>query len=496
MEPRLRNQTAQNPGTRLSCDRCYLVKERCSWLQDCTQCARCLRLHHTCEIRRTVGKPGRRPRTAVQRASQRLILPGKDEAPSKFTVIPEKDCTIAPSESGSLGVLGANGGDPSWPPPLSKVFDATESVLIETIFRDDTFFQHYLLGPSFCDIQKTAVISRVAACTPLLQDGLFAGLGFFSRDHRRLMDLTWIPIEFWIKRAARAVSALRSIEVSDRKDVSVLLLLGATILTFAPYLAGSNILSICRYVLTLAKPTLPSLLEDADDSSFLRCAIYTECVCCLFQGKLPTIRYTINSRECCVDRYLGVSVPLLPIFYDICKVIMDIRSHPGKSPTLVDVRELQLIEIELDRWRHSASLEALNHFTPTETLHIFQQAHVLRLAALLIIHRLLFAYGDPSNRNGPVISRSILSQLATTTKITRRSIICCEFAFMIACFELQDEIEQQMTLSEMRNIIGYEVDDQQGIQSLISSVWKVKKNRARFFWSDFPDVIPPIQEPS
>lgn len=100
------------------------------------------------------------------------------------------------------------------------------------------------------------------------------------------MDLHWIPIEFWIKRAASAVLALRSIEISDRQDISILLLLGAAVLTFAPYLAGSNILSICRYALSLAKSMLPKLLGDENDSSSLRCAIYAEYVCCIFQGNL------------------------------------------------------------------------------------------------------------------------------------------------------------------------------------------------------------------
>lgn len=181
-------------------------------------------------------------------------------------------------------------------------------------------------------------------------------------------------------------------------------------------------------------------------------------------------------------------MPLLPIFYDICKVIMGILRNPSKTRIQIEALELGRIENELDRCCPSASLEAINKLDSIEVLHIFQKGQALRLAAYLIIRRLSFPYGDPSDEKRSSISRKILSQLTATTKTTGRSVICSEFAFKVACFELQYKSEQISTLSELQNISVARL--------MMSKAFKASSlhfGKPRETWSASPGLTYPTQ---
>lgn len=376
-------------------------------------------------------------------------------------------------------------------------FDTAEQRLINVIFRDKAFLEHYLLVPSLHSEHRQAIVSRLDHSTSMLKDCLIAGAGLFSRDHQELTELAKFSEDFWIKKAAKSVSSLRSIQISDRRDISTVLLLGATIVTFAPYLPGSNVLSICRYVLRLISPPSLPLSEcrlDLVDSSFLTCLVYTETVCCLFSGQVPTIHLTGVAHGSDVDRYLGLSAPLLPFFYDICQVNKEIKLACGDSGIMCNtdlVRKLEAIESKVNCWQPICSAHFATRFNQIEVLHITQQVLILRLTALLILNRLRLAYGDPiGTARGMVMSKMILSQLETTNRITQRSIICCELAFVVACLELQDEDEQRSTLDNMSDIIGSQVDDQEALRDVIHSFWLIRKHHAGIFWSSLSDILP------
>ena len=480
--------------SRQSCDRCYAIKERCVWSSDSGKCMRCLRLQHTCQINRKPGRPGRRPRKSPLQVSQRAIQPANDQLRRLSDGNGTSSTMDSPSPSELPTPVSSLSDSLSGVIPFSDNLDALEQRLVDVIFGSNVLLEHYLLGPSFTDAQKQALVSRFTFSTPLLKDCMFACAGFFSRDHHDRLKLGDIPEEYWIKKAAKAISSLRSIKVSDWQEFSALLMLGSTVVTFAPYLAGSNNLTICRYILNLIKPVYfsPSVSRlDPVETSFLVCLVYTETVCCLFAGETPTFRYEGVPCDAGVDRYLGLSVSLIPIFYDICEINQEIRTLSDKPNLPNLLKDLDRIEDRLNQWQPTSPAGFLTRFTQTEVLHIVQQTQFLRMTALMICHRLRFAYDDTSDGSkGLTLARTILSQLEIVTRITNRSIICSELAFITACFELQDEDEQESTLSKLVHIIGDQIDDQPGVLEIIRSFWLSKRRHKGITWSSLPDMIP------
>jgi hypothetical protein len=101
----------------------------------------------------------------------------------------------------------------------------------------------------------------------------------------------------------------------------------------------------------LAKPILESgiHLEDHDLSS-LSALMFFEITECLFRGNIPTLRWEPRheEREPSIDRYLGLSLPLLPYMYDLCGYSKSLAQ--GDNPNTPSVMEaLDHMEHEVDQ---------------------------------------------------------------------------------------------------------------------------------------------------
>ena len=118
------------------------------------------------------------------------------------------------------------------------------------------------------------------------------------------------------------------------------------------------------------------------------------------------------------------------------------------------------------------------------------QAKVLRLAALLVLHRLRFAFGTHADK-ATAISRSILDELHLMIQLTGRSVPFVDFAYLIASFEITDPRERVAALAESYLIVDFSARAREELENWLISFWAARDDESGhdIYWEDVQSCI-------
>ncbi|KIV77823.1 hypothetical protein PV11_09603 [Exophiala sideris] len=514
--PNLSSRSSQHPRRRRPCDRCHTVREKCRWgADDGDACERCSRLRFDCHTNRPVARAGRKARLTTGnrlplRTGQSVlsavepyelsVRSGVDShSPTTTSTCSEYSFESSPttqtvtSRSTPRKQVELLEGIALFP-ELSDV----EFHLLQLIAHKQTDVDKYLIGSSFRDQHQQAFIDHLAvpvvrdafiACAPLLLE--HRGVQQFAKS-----QLTGVTH----KRAAAAIASLRQLQIDDDHDLLTVLILGVALVTFATHHGGE--LLLCRHILGLVKPLYDAgwsypLTQrlGADGISCVICLLGTETMDCLIRCKLPTMKIRPGDLDETVDRFIGISAPLLTHFHELCevaKVIYDSDCRHGALITDESV-EITLTEIEEanTNWQPSIPKTNLNSFTPTEVILMFAQAKVLRLTALLVLHRLRYAFGTEDSV-ALAMANTILDELNLVISLTGQTIPFVDFAYLLSCFEITKAQERRAVLEKSHLIVDFSPRWHEQIQTWIVSFWAVrdKKASAPIYWEDINAYLP------
>lgn len=492
---------------RRPCDRCHGVKERCRWLQgNASACERCARLNFDCQSVRRVGRKGRKAKLA---SGNRLLLRRTEvdiscETPQSSSPTSSNESLPAstPSHAGSLSSLDVSTIDNSPRIEVDRAIsmfpDVTNSEfrLLETMLDRQIDVDKYLLGPSFREQHRQTFIDHIRIGMPLVKDAFIACATLLVKKD----DLQLAPSRgIGYRRAAAAVASLRELELHHSHDVSLVLIFGMAMVTFALHHSGGEA-SLCRRVLGLVKPLHDkdlSLIQKlgVDGVSFLICLVGTETTICLLQCQVPSIRLREHDFENLVDRFIGVSASILSYMYDVCGLAQLVhRSQCRRGNLLVDEsisKALARMEEKVEQWQPSVPKDFLEgHFTTTEVILMLTQAKVLRLAALLVVHRLRYAFGTYMAK-AKAISGGILDELNLVLYLTGKSMPFVDLAFFIACLEIMNPEERASALERSRRIVDFSERTHDEIESWLISFWTTIdiEGHPPIYWDDIGQII-------
>ncbi|KAI1622600.1 putative Zn(II)2Cys6 transcription factor [Exophiala viscosa] len=385
-------------------------------------------------------------------------------------------------------------------PELSDV----EFHLLHLILHKQTDVDKYLIGSSFRDQHQQAFIDHLAipfvrdafiACAPLLIERR----GIHQLAKAQLTDVS-------NKRAAAAIASLRQLQVHDDHDLSTVLILGVALVTFATHHGGE--LLLCRHILGLVKPLYDtgssySLTQrlGADGISFLVCLLGTETMDCLIRCEVPTMKVRPGDLDDAVDRFIGISAPLLTYFHELCAVTKKIcdSGYRRSDGVVVEVVEKALTEIgdAVTMWEPRVLACSLtDQYTPTEVVLMFAQAKVLRLTALLVLHRLRYAFGTQDGV-ALAMANAILDELNMVVNLTGQTIPFVDFAYLISCFEITKPWERRAVLEKSHLIVDFSFRWREQIKTWIVSFWAVKDSDAgrSMHWEDIHAYLPDSESP-
>ncbi|RSL49166.1 hypothetical protein CEP54_012548 [Fusarium duplospermum] len=457
-------------GSRRACDRCHSLKERCHWRQDHGACARCQRLGFECSVDRPARKPGRPRRyaTSLTRAS----IPG--DSPSQGKGMGSVYSALGPMVPRCL--------------PLFNDLTYSDQRLLQDILFGDAALNVFLTGPTFKERHRGLLISHFVLSRHTLTDAFLAlALAF---DRPSAIEPSQSDTGAQYKHASTAIRNLREYKVQNSHGVSECLALGALIISFTHYRSSSPDSSpICRQTLSLIKDMYESDEDlEPDDLVFVPCLILPEIIDCLMQGSVPTLRFRCRpGAEDYVDRYTGLFCPMLPSLYDICE-LNNALSHADHQDLHDILEAIDRIELTVTTWQPHIPEGFATRYTTAEVSHMLCQAQVVRLGALLLIHRLRYPFGT-NNSPALALATAILTQLDLTRAATNHSILSISLPLLAACFEIKEEADRKMWLSRIPGLVGYSQDFSRHLQSHVSRFWKLLDDVQVVSWYNIREMV-------
>lgn len=464
-----------SPAPKRACDQCHTLKEKCRRPSATASCERCDRLNQTCQTTRNLAKLGRKPRIS-RKLSYNLPTSSFSSVTQNNTPYPD---FYLPFDKG----LSSN-------PALFPELDQWERHFLN-LMKDivaPSPLDKFLIGPSFHESHHRFFVQNLLrpAPTSILKDATVACAAVLLGD--QYAQYTKTSVEVGHRRAALAVSGLRSLQISEKQDLVTALVLGVAIVTFAMHVVDGQPLLISHYTLALVKPVYRTLLAmDHGVMDMLMCLVSTETFECLVRSEVPTIR--IGERDRCdvVDRYLGLSSSLFAHLYDLCEVghLMKIT---GGGMDIGTGERLDMIQDSLEQWKLSPPPDFVEKFTESEVVGMFAQAKILRLAALLIAHRLRHPYGK-RDKEALQLSNAITAEIDMALQSTGRSIPCTALPYTVACFEITRTEARAAVVDKIHKVVTFSRQSQLQVRRSLSAVWDARDGGDQIYWFDIGDYV-------
>ncbi|KAJ5719162.1 hypothetical protein N7493_007617 [Penicillium malachiteum] len=465
-------------GVKRACDQCHTVKEKCRRGTPTVPCERCARLGQSCRTIRSPGKAGRKPQGARKLSYNLPSTP--ISATSNMSTEPLR---YSPPTSTLLynAALSSN-------PAIFSDLDEWEQYFLD--FMKDIIapspLDKFLVGPSFHDSHHTSFVQNLIQPVPELKNAAVACAAVLFGD--LFSEYTNTTVDIGHKRAALAVSSLRSFRISDEKDLMTMLVLTVAMITFAMHVKDGQPYLIARYTLSLVETQYQNLIRfESPMMDLLMCLISTDTFECLLRSEVPAWRISTSERGNVVDRYLGLSYSLFPLFNDICKVANKLQHC--KSDQRAEIADrLTEINTAVNSWHPSPPVDFLQRFTQAEVIIILAQAKILRLTGLLIIHRLKYPFGQHDDQ-AQVLSRAIIFEFDTVLQLTSRSVPCTALAYLTACFEISGEEERENTLIRSQNVVTFSKQALVKFKASLLSIWRARDQGIQFYWTEIAQYL-------
>lgn len=398
--------------------------------------------------------------------------------------------------------------------------------LLDALLHRGIQVDKYIIGPSFRDRHLQCFVDHLQAEMPHVKDAFIACASHLTVNENLQQVARGQSVGY--RRAAAAIESLRMspLRVRSDEDLSMLLIVGMAIVTFT--LHHSSSLPVCRHILGVVRAMYDkdaSLLErlSGDSAAFLLCLLGTEIEDCAVACELPTIQVRPGTFDHLVDRFIGISAPIFTHFYSICALAEQFKharqretANPtltlnadGRVPNPVEARttltvtsdgpvhvhveptEHSSLQRTLEAWRPlDLALQRMQHFTEHEAMIMMAQAKVLRLAALIILFRLLHPYGTQDDI--PLaMANQILAELDGVLEQTGRTVPFADLAHLVACFELKGHAARRDALEKAQRLIDFSQYCRATQQASLVAFWRArdKENRQDMYWTDVAPCI-------
>ncbi|KAI1264955.1 hypothetical protein F5Y18DRAFT_417488 [Xylariaceae sp. FL1019] len=414
----MKEDSVGRPKARTACDRCYELKERCQRASVSASCARCGRLRLLCSTVRPVKPSGRRAHRATKSKSRR-------------------EQEYSPNIEVCLDAL----------PSLKQ----EERELLMSLLSEPGNLDQYVASSEFQTGQQRAFSTHIQADLPLLRDALLACA--LSMQQLRSGLVTYMDTAPAIQYITKAIDTLRSMPVVSSQDVALCHALGGLLAFSVSSTIGVGVPDICRHCLGTTTPLLKTTESDAQEDPWRSFLVLLDTMDCLIYRQKPILRIEVPSSTM-VDCRLGLCLPLLPYYQEICVISNSLLNATDGTILSHLQRQLDDIRYIVEPWQPSCLGELADRYDAIEIVYLLAQAKVYRLGVLLLGHRLRFPFGQ-EDRQAEVWSKEIMMELEMAKRVTKRSMKFVTLPFIIAAVEAQDESQRAKTLELVDHCVDY-----------------------------------------
>ncbi|KIX10162.1 uncharacterized protein Z518_01243 [Rhinocladiella mackenziei CBS 650.93] len=447
--------TPRRRGVRAACDRCYELKERCERASMTSTCVRCDRLGQVCLTVRPLRPAGRRPRRREHPAPQTISSQSSTGAQSQRDV-------------------GA------WLQDVPDLCPEERELMMFLLYQPQTL-QFYVVSPSFEDAEQRSFEAPLPAALPVLKDAYLAYAGGLKAFHAdKTMD---VDVNANLRHASSAMRTLRTLPVASSGDAALCLTLGIALALYIYGAIGVGVSDICHYCLSAARPYIEPAASIPETEPQLIFLVLLETMDCTVHRRKPTLRIQSPAPER-VDRHLGLCLPLLPYYYDLCVISHSLVGASNASLILILHQHLGRIQAAVNAWQPSQPEHFVHEFSSAEVVHLLAQARVYRLAALLMAHRLQHEFGQEDSQ-ADIWSREVIMELELARRTTQRSIRFVTLPFIIAAIEIRDPVARAKAVQDVDEYVDrFMPVVQEATKTFLSRIWRERDAQAICSWFD------------
>lgn len=352
-----------------------------------------------------------------------------------------------------------------------------ERHLLQRMLSQGSLLGPFSIASSFCEPTRKQVIPHLLISNTL-QDALLACAISWVGD----VDGQVNPgrLSSCYQYASSALATLASLQVTSSETMADCLMLGSIVVTFAVKSRVNDISAISGRTLGLIAPVYAvSDPVRCEPLVFLSCMVMWEIGGCLFHCEVPSLRFKPPTKTY-VDRHVGLCGTLLPLLYDICE-LSHALAHADKGDADI-INSIDTLEQTVHRWQPAVPDGFTASFQAVEVAHMLCQAQVMRLAVLLVMHRLRYPFGL-TDAPAQALSMAILSQLEMAFTVTKEPVRCITLALLVACLELKGD-ERQEWLPRVGVFSGYSPEFGKHVEGTLTSFWAALDSVGTIPWYD------------
>ena len=338
----------------------------------------------------------------------------------------------------------------------------------------------FVVCSSFQAEQQHSLATQLPAALPLLKDAYLACA--ITVKQLQSGSVTDMDTSTCVGYISKAMSALRSLPVLGSQDTVLCHTLGS-LLAFSIYSAiGVGVPDICRFCLGTTNPFVGTTMSDAHTDPWQSFLVLLETMDCLVYRRKPT--RTIQILASVVDRRLGLCLPLLPHYHDLCVISNSLLNTTDVSILARLQRQLDGIHAVVESWQPSQSDHLVEQFDSVDIVNLLAQAKVYRLGALLVGHRLRFPFGC-EDVQAEIWSKEAMMELEMAKRVTKRSLRFVTLPFIVAAIEIRDESVRLKTLQRVDDYVDdYAPFLRKATKIFLSRVWHERDLNLTSRWFD------------
>jgi len=349
------------------------------------------------------------------------------------------------------------------------------------LFGHPKTLDSYVVGPSFRIAEQRSLVASISAALPLLKDAYLACAG--ALQLLQVDTATEGETTVSLRHASSAMSILMTLSVSTVHDATLCLTMGTMLALYSYSAVGAGTAAICNYCLGTTAPLLETA-TDAEINSKQGFLVLLEIMDCVFHRRKPTLRIRPQVASS-VDRHLGLCLPLLQYYYDICVINHAVQSNTEMDHSIDVLMSLDELQQILEEWQPSQCGDLIVQYEAAEVVNLVAQAKVYRLCGLLLIHRSRYNF-DEQDAQADIWSKEILMELDVAHGLTKRTIRCVTLPFLVAAVELRDH---NARLKVLQNLDFY-VDQgttsvvKEAITTFLKRIWFERDFKTTTCWFD------------
>ncbi|TVY39285.1 hypothetical protein LSUB1_G004726 [Lachnellula subtilissima] len=430
----------RNPKLRTACDRCYELKERL----------------------RPVRPMGRRTNAAKDFVSR--MAPGSTSGKRRKL----EQYQLGTSIDACLDAL----------PDLQP---EEKELLLFLLSRPESLDQ-FVVSSSFQVEQQHSLATQLQKpdASLLLKDAYLASA--ITLRQLQSGSVTDIATSNCVGYISKAMRALRSLPALRSQDTVLCHTLGS-ILAFSIYSTiGVGVPDICRYCLGTTIPFVEPTMSDAHKDPWQSFLVLLETMDCLVHRRKPI--QTIQIPAFAIDRRLGLCLPLLPYYHDLCVISNSLLNTTDVSILARLQKQLDSIHAVVESWQPSHLDQLVGQFDSADIVNLLAQAKVYRLAALLVGHRLQFPF-NCEDAQAEIWSKEAMMEFEMAKGVTKRPLRFVTLPFIVAAVEVRDKSLRFKTLQHVDDYVEhYSPFLQKATKTFLSRVWHERDLNLTSRWFD------------